>query len=208
MGRTGFSQHVQIIERKGITMKQEEVVQICLDAGALLEGHFKLRSGLHSNRFFQAALLLQWPDRAETVCKALAEKFKNTEIDCVISPAVGGLIVGQEVARALGVRAIFADKENDELILKRGFKIKPGEKVLVAEDVITRGGRVQQTVDLVRSLGGEVAGIAVIVDRSGGQASFDVEHQSLLKLELETWDPEVCPLCAEGKEIERPGSKS
>ena len=102
-------------------MNQEEVVQICLDAGALLEGHFKLRSGLHSNRFFQAALLLQWPDRAETVCKALAEKFKGEKIECVISPAVGGLIVGQEMGRALGVRAIFADKENDDLILKRGF---------------------------------------------------------------------------------------
>lgn len=189
-------------------MNQEEVVQICLDAGALLEGHFKLRSGLHSNRFFQAALLLQWPDRAETVCKALAEKFKGEKIECVISPAVGGLIVGQEMGRALGVRAIFADKENDDLILKRGFKIKPGEKVLVAEDVITRGGRVQQTIDLVRSLGGEVAGIAVIVDRSGGNAKFDVEHKSLLKLELETWDPDACPLCAEGKPIERPGSKS
>ncbi|MCP3964962.1 MAG: orotate phosphoribosyltransferase [Lentisphaerae bacterium] len=188
-------------------MTEQEIIKTFIDSKALLEGHFKLRSGLHSNRFFQAALLLQYPDIAEKVCVQLAEKFKDQEIETVISPAVGGLIVGQEVARALGVRAIFADKENDELVLKRGFKIKPGEKVLVAEDVVTRGGRVQQTIDLVRSLGGEVVGVAVIVDRSAGKASFDVPHESLLKLELATYDPAECPLCQAGKPIERPGSK-
>ena len=189
-------------------MTQDEILTIFKDSKALLEGHFKLRSGLHSNRFFQAALLLQYPDRAATVCSELAAKFADKEISAVISPAVGGLIVGHEVAKALGVRAIFADKENDELILKRGFSIEKGERVLVAEDVITRGGRVQQTVDLVRSLGGEVAGIAVIVDRSMGNASFDIPHESLVKLELETYDPEDCPLCKEGLELTRPGSKS
>ena len=189
-------------------MTQDEILTIFKDSKALLEGHFKLRSGLHSNRFFQAALLLQYPDRAAIVCSELAAKFADKEISAVISPAVGGLIVGHEVAKALGVRAIFADKENDELILKRGFSIAKGEKILVAEDVITRGGRVQQTVDLVRSLGGEVAGIAVIVDRSMGNASFDIPHESLVKLELETYDPEDCPLCKEGVELTRPGSKS
>jgi orotate phosphoribosyltransferase len=188
-------------------MTKEEIISIFKDAKALLEGHFKLRSGLHSNRFFQAALLLQYPDVAEKVCAELASKFKNAGIQCVISPAVGGLIVGQEVARALGVRAIFADKVNDELVLKRGFKILPMEKVLVAEDVITRGGRVQQTIDLVRMHGGEVAGVAVIVDRSGGNAKFDVEHKALLELELETYEPDNCPLCESGMEIEQPGSK-
>jgi orotate phosphoribosyltransferase len=188
-------------------MTDQEIIKILQDSKALLEGHFKLRSGLHSNRFFQAALLLQYPDRAEVVCKCLAEKFKDCGATTVISPAVGGLIVGQEVARALGVKAIFADKENDELVLKRGFKIEPGEKVLVAEDVVTRGGRVQQTIDLAKKLGADVVGVAVIVDRSGGQAKFDVPHQSLLKLELETYDPENCPLCKAGLPIERPGSK-
>ena len=188
-------------------MTEQEILQIFKDAGALLEGHFKLRSGLHSNRFFQAALLLQEPKTAEVVCSELAQKFKDSQISAVISPAVGGLIVGHEVARALGVRAIFADKENDNLILKRGFKIGKNEKILVAEDVITRGGRVQQTVDLVRELGGEVAGIAVIVDRSGGNASFDIAHKSLIQLELETFEPEACPLCAENIPVERPGSK-
>lgn len=188
-------------------MTKQEIIDIFKDAKALLEGHFKLRSGLHSNRFFQAALLLQYPDVAEKVCSELAAKFKDANIQCVISPAVGGLIVGQEVARALGVRAIFADKVNDELVLKRGFKIAPGERVLVAEDVVTRGGRVQQTIDLVRKLGGEVAGVAVIVDRSAGNAKFDIEHKALLELELETYEPTNCPLCQSGKEIEQPGSK-
>jgi orotate phosphoribosyltransferase len=188
-------------------MTQDEILTVFKESKALLEGHFKLRSGLHSNSFFQAALLMQYPDRAATVCAELAAKFTDQGITAVISPAVGGLIVGHEVAKALGVRAIFADKENDELVLKRGFSIGQGEKILVAEDVVTRGGRVQQTVDLVKELGGEVAGIAVIVDRSMGNASFDIPHESLVKLELETYDPETCPLCEQGMEITRPGSK-
>ena len=167
-----------------------------------------LRSGLHSDHFFQAALLLQYPDKAEIVCRHIAEKFKGVQIDAVISPAVGGLIVGQEVARALGCRAIFADKEDGELVLKRGFSIKPGEKILVAEDVVTKGGRVQQTIDLVRAKGGDVVGVGVIVDRSGGTASFDVPvFVSALKLTLPTFEPESCPLCAQKLPIDRPGSK-
>ena len=188
-------------------MNKNDILKCFTDSGALLEGHFKLRSGLHSNRFFQAALLLQYPDVAERLCSELASKFKGKGITAVISPAVGGLIVGHELAKALGVRAIFADKENDQLILKRGFSIGKDEKILVGEDVITRGGRVQQTVDLVKELGGQVAGIAVIVDRSMGNASFDIKHESLLKLELETYEPEDCPLCADNIDLERPGSK-
>lgn len=188
-------------------MDDKQIYDIFRDSKALLEGHFKLRSGLHSNRFFQAALLLQYPDKAEAVCAALADKFRDRQIDVVISPAVGGLIVGQEVARALGVRAIFADKVDNELVLKRGFSIAPGEKVLVAEDVITRGGRVQQTIDLVRAHGGIVVGIAVIVDRSGGEASFDIPHTSMAKLQLETYEPDNCPLCAKGMPLDTPGSK-
>lgn len=188
-------------------MDKQEVIDILKNSGALLEGHFKLRSGLHSNRFFQAALLLQYPDKAEVTCAALAEHFRDQNVEVVISPAVGGLIVGQEVARALGVRAIFADKENGELVLKRGFAIRPGERVLVAEDVITRGGRVQQTIDLVRQHGGTVVGVAVIVDRSSGEASFDVPHHALLALELETYEPDTCPLCAAKMPMDTPGSK-
>ncbi len=189
-------------------MTEQEIITVLEDSKALLTGHFQLRSGKHSNRFFQAALLLQYPDKAELVCQELAKKFAGCEIETVISPAVGGLIVGQEMGRALGVRAIFADKENDELVLKRGFQLKAGEKVLVAEDVITEGGRVKQTIDLVKSLGAEVVGVAVVVDRSGGKVKFDVPHQSLLQLQLPTYDPTECPMCQAGNAIERPGSKS
>ncbi len=188
-------------------MTEQQVIEICENSGALLTGHFQLRSGRHSNRFFQAALLLQYPDKAEAVCRHLAEAFAGVKIESVISPAVGGLIVGQEVARALGCRAIFADKEDGQLILKRGFEIKPGEKVLVAEDVVTQGGRVQQTIDLVRSFGGEVVGVAVVVDRSGGAAKFDVPMKSALRLTLPTFDPAECPLCRDGVALDRPGSK-
>ncbi len=189
-------------------MTNAEIINIFQQSQALLDGHFKLRSGLHSNRFFQAALLLQHPQLAEQVCRELAKQFKDIQIDTVISPAVGGLIVGQEMARALGTRAIFADKVNDELQLKRGFKLAPGEKVLVAEDVVTRGGRVQQTIDLVEQLGGEVVGIAVLVDRSGGKAHFSLPHRALVKLELETYAPEECPLCSQWIALDVPGSKS
>lgn len=189
-------------------MKREEIIDILKKSGALLTGHFQLRSGLHSDHFFQAALLLQYPDKAEIVCKHLAESFAGTKIETVISPAVGGLIVGQEMARALGCRAIFADKEDGQLVLKRGFTLAPGEKVLVAEDVVTKGGRVQQTIDLVRSFGADVVGVAVIVDRSGKQAKFDVPaFYSALELDLPTFEPDKCPLCAKGMPIDRPGSK-
>ena len=189
-------------------MTEQEIIRIFEESGALLTGHFQLRSGLHSNRFFQAALLLQYPDKAEKVCTYLAGKFASCGATAVISPAVGGLIVGQEVARALKVRAIFADKEDGELVLKRGFSIRPGEKVLVAEDVVTKGGRVQQTIDLVRSKGGVVVGVAVLVDRSKGDAKFDVpQFESLIKLDLPTFDPAECPMCKDGMAIDRPGSK-
>ncbi|MDD3886945.1 MAG: orotate phosphoribosyltransferase [Victivallaceae bacterium] len=188
-------------------MTEQEIIRILEESGALLTGHFQLRSGLHSNRFFQAALLLQYPDKAEQVCRFLADNFRNEKIDAVISPAVGGLIVGQEVARALGCRAIFADKEDGKLVLKRGFAIKPGDRILVAEDVVTKGGRVQQTIDLARSFGADIVGVAVIVDRSGGDASFDVPFHSVLKLNLPTFQPEECPLCKKGEPIDRPGSK-
>lgn len=189
-------------------MTQEEIIKTFEDTGALLTGHFQLRSGLHSNRFFQAALVLQYPEIATRICGELAKKVAELGATAVISPAVGGLIVGQDVARELKCRAVFADKENDNLILKRGFELKPGEKVVVAEDVVTRGGRVQQTIDLVRQLGAEPVAALAIVDRSGGNASFDIPFHSLLKLDLPTYEPTACPMCAAGEGIDRPGSKS
>jgi orotate phosphoribosyltransferase len=188
-------------------MTDKDVLNHFMKSGALLEGHFLLRSGLHSNRFFQAALVLQYPDIAEKLCSALAEKFKGVEIDTVLSPALGGLIVGQEVGRKLGIKSIFAEKENDNLVLRRGFKISKGEKILVAEDVVTKGGRVEQTIQLARSFGAEVVGVAVIVDRSAGDVNFGVPFKSLLNLHFDTFEPGSCPLCKNGIPAVKPGSK-
>ena len=192
-----------------MSMTDAEIIDAFQSAGALLTGHFQLRSKKHSNRFFQAALVFRNPKIGEKLCQTLAERMGDTGAETVISPAVCGLLVGQEIARALGLNAIFADKENDQLVLKRGFSIRKGEKVIVAEDVVTEGGRVQQTIDLVKSLGGIPVAVAVITDRSGGKASFgDIPFYSLIKLNLPTWTAEECPHCKNGEAIDVPGSKS
>jgi orotate phosphoribosyltransferase len=191
-------------------MKQEEVLNLFRETNALLDGHFELRSGLHSNQFFQCALLLQYPRLAGQLCEALIEKIKlelkDLKIDTVISPAIGGISVGHELGRALGVRFIFVEKENNVLYLRR-FKIKEGERFLIGEDVVTRGGRVQETVDIVKENGGIVAAIGVLVDRSGGKAKFDAPLVSLLQIEPVTYDPADCPLCKQGLALVHPGSK-
>lgn len=191
-------------------MKQEEVLDLFRETNALLEGHFELRSGLHSNQFFQCALLLQYPRLAGQLCEALVEKVKqelaDLEIDTVVAPALGGISVGHEVGRALGVRFIFVEKENNDLKLRR-FKIGKGERFLVAEDVVTRGGRVQETIDIVREHGGDVQAVGVLVNRSGGKAQFDVPLVSLLEIEPVTYEPGACPLCEQGLELVHPGSK-
>ena len=191
-------------------MTDSEIVESFREAGALLTGHFQLRSKKHSNRFFQAALVFRNPKLGERLCETLAARIGgNTGAETVISPAVGGLLVGQEIARAMGLNAIFADKENDQLVLKRGFSIRKGEKIIVAEDVVTEGGRVQQTIDLVKKLGGIPVAVAVITDRSGGKVHFgDIPFYSLLKLDLPTWTAEECPMCKAGQAIDVPGSKS
>lgn len=189
-------------------MTDAQVLERLTTTKALLAGHFLLRSGLHSDRYFQAALVLQHTRIAAELCEELARRFAGVTVDTVISPAIGGIIVGQEVGRALGVKAIFAEKDDlSNLVLRRGFSIAAGERVLVAEDVITKGGRVQQTLDLVRQAGGVAVGVAVMVDRSGGKVSFDVPVKSLVRLDLPTYDPAVCPLCAKKLPIDKPGSK-
>ena len=191
-------------------MNEKEMMKIFEDTRALLSGHFELRSGLHSNKFFQCALLLQYPRIAAQVCEALAEKMKSipelTEIDTVISPALGGIPVGHEVARALGTRFIFVEKNAEKMLELRRFKIEKGERFLVAEDVITRGGRVQETIDIVEQNGGVVKSIGVLVDRSGGKAEFAYPLVSLLKIEPVTWEPAECPLCKENLPLVHPGS--
>jgi orotate phosphoribosyltransferase len=184
-----------------------EVLQIFRDTQALLDGHFLLRSGLHSRQYFQCARVLQHPRVAERLCGELAVKFKKAGAQVVISPALGGLFVGHEVARALDVRHIFVEKNADgKLELRRGFQIAQGEKVLVVEDVVTKGGRVQETLDIVHALGGEVVGVGTLVDRSGGKVGFGVPLESLLRLSIDTFDPVACPLCQAGTPVIKPGS--
>ena len=186
----------------------DDLLALFRQTGALLDGHFVLRSGLHSRQFFQCALLLQHPDIAADVCGQLADKLRKIECDTIISPALGGIIVGQEVGRALGKRHIFAEKDAGGLVLRRGFQIRPGERFIVAEDVVTRGGRVQETVDIVRAHGGVVVGIGVIVDRSGGQRpDYGCPFVSLVEMNVETFPAENLPPDLARVPAVKPGSK-
>ena len=186
----------------------EDLLALFRRTGALLDGHFVLRSGLHSRQFFQCALLLQYTDIAADVCGRLADKLRHVECDAVISPALGGIVVGQEVGRSLGKRHIFAEKDAGGLVLRRGFEIKPNERFVVAEDVVTRGGRVQETIDIVRQHGGVVAAVGVIVDRSGGKRpDFGCPFVSLVEMNVETFDAEHLPADLAGTPAVKPGSK-
>lgn len=188
-------------------IKQEEVLDIYRKTGALLSGHFLLSSGLHSDRYLQSALVLQQPDIATKLCAALADRFKDQKIEVVIAPALGGVFVSHETARALGVRALFAERVNGELILRRGFTISPGERVLVVEDVITTGKSTRETIEVVKKAGGSVIAAASLVDRSGGKAELGVPYKSLVTLDVPTYAAETCPLCRAGSAPVKPGSR-
>jgi orotate phosphoribosyltransferase len=186
---------------------EEDLLALFRRTGALLDGHFILRSGLHSRQFFQCAILLQHTEIAARVCGQLADKMRVIECDSVISPALGGIIVGQEVGRSLGKRHIFAEKSGGGMVLRRGFQISEGERLLVAEDVVTRGGRVQETIDIVRQHGGEVVGVGVIVDRSGGRRpDFECPFFSLVELEVETFPADQIPPDLRNVPAVKPGS--
>jgi orotate phosphoribosyltransferase len=186
----------------------EDLLALFRKTGALLDGHFVLRSGLHSRQYFQCAVLLQHPKIAEQVCNQLAEKLRAFECNAVISPALGGIIVGQEVARSLGKRHIFAEKEEGKLLLRRGFKIDIREKFIVVEDVVTRGGRVQETIDIVRAHGGSVAVVGVIVDRSGKtKPNFGCPFVSLIEMNVETFESDKLPADLAKIPDVKPGSK-
>jgi orotate phosphoribosyltransferase len=189
-------------------MEPSELLELFRQTNALLDGHFVLRSGLHSRQFFQCALLLQHTQIAARVCGALAAKLRDIPAERVISPALGGIIVGHEVARALGKPHIFVEKENNMLVLRRGFEIKPGTRFIVAEDVVTRGGRVQETIDIVRAHGGTVAAVATLVDRSGGNLpDFGCPFVSLTQLNVETFEEDKVPADLAGTPAIKPGSK-
>jgi len=188
-------------------MTEQEILRVFRETGALLEGHFVLRSGLHSRQYFQCALALQHMPTVERFGAALAAKIQGPKPDTVLSPAMGGLVLGQEVARQLGVRFIFAEKEDGKLVLRRGFKIRPGERILVVEDVVTKGGRVQETIEIVRQHQGIVTGVAMAVDRSGGTVDFGVPSVNLLRIDVETFAADKLPPDLAAIPAQKPGSK-
>jgi len=186
----------------------EELLALFRKTSALLDGHFVLRSGLHSRQYFQCAILLQHTDIAAQVCGQLANKLRQSDCDTVISPALGGIIVGQEVGRSLGKRHIFVEKDEGKLVLRRGFQISPNEKFIVVEDVVTRGGRVQETIDIVRAHGGIVSAIGVIVDRSGDKKpDFGCPFVSLIEMNVETFPADKLPPDLAKIPVVKPGSK-
>lgn len=189
-------------------MTQNEALEIYKKTGAVLHGHFKLTSGRHSDTYMQSAKIFVDTDSSEKLCKALAEKLSDIEVDLVISPAIGGILMGYEVARQLKKPNIFAERENGVMTLRRGFTIPQGAKVLVVEDVVTTGGSVKEVIELVKSLGGEVVAVASITDRSNGKVDFGVKYVALISMDIVSYEPEECPLCKEGKiELVKPGSR-
>ena len=187
-------------------MTSTEALKVFRDSGALLDGHFLLRSGLHSRQYFQCALALQQMPQVEKFGQALADATRHLGVRTVIAPAMGGLVIGQEVARHLGVRFIFAEKEEGKLALRRGFKISPGERFLVVEDVVTKGGRVQETMTIVRAHSGVVAGVAMVVDRSNGQVDLGVPTFSLISLSVEAFPADQLPPNLAALPVTKPGS--
>ena len=187
-------------------MTQEEALNIFRETGALLEGHFVLRSGLHSRQFFQCAIALQQMPVVEQLGAELANRVRDIDATTVVAPAMGGLVIGQEVARQLGVRFIFLEKEDGLLVLRRGYAIEPNEKILIVEDVVTRGGRAQEAINIVREHGGSLQAVAVLVDRSNGKYKPDVPLHSLLQMIVETFEPDNLPEDLRGTEAVKPGS--
>jgi len=188
-------------------LNEKDILEIFEKSGALLKGHFLLTSGRHSNVYFQCAKVLQYPEYAEKICALIAEHYKFFEIDTVIAPAIGGIVVGQEVARQLNKRSIFAEREDKSLTLRRGFTIEKGEKVLVCEDVVTTGGSVFEVIDIVKNYSAEVVGVGFIVDRSNGKVNFHHSQFSTMMLDAKSFSSDECPLCKEGIELVKPGSR-
>jgi orotate phosphoribosyltransferase len=188
-------------------LNAEQVIDQFRATGALLEGHFQLSSGLHSTVYLQCALVLQFPERAEAFGRAIAEKFQGQGIQLVASPAIGGIVIGHEVARALGARFIWTEREAGQMTLRRGFTIAPGEKTLIVEDVITTGGSTRDTIEAVRRAGADVVAAASIIDRSGGSADAGVPLSSLASLRVLSVESSVCDACKLGEPVVKPGSR-
>jgi orotate phosphoribosyltransferase len=190
------------------TLSEREVLERYEKRGGLLRGHFRLTSGLHSDIYLQSALVLQYPEEAAALGAALAVAFRGDRVATVLAPAIGGILVAHEVARALGVRALFAERENGVMRLRRGFSLAPGERCLVVEDVITTGGSTREVVQCVEDAGGVAVGVGSIIDRSGGAATFPVRYEALARVAASTYPPESCPLCKTGSPAVKPGSRT
>jgi len=190
-------------------IKTEEVMKKFEQAGAIQKGHFKLTSGVHSDTYIQCAQVMQYPGFMHNLCSELGRKFRGEDIDVIIGPAIGGIIISHVMAQVLGpwVRAIFTERENGKMTLRRSFEIKKDEKVLVVEDVTTTGGSVREVIDIVKERGGQVVGVGVLIDRSGGRIDFGVKMKSLLTLDIKSYQPKECPLCKKGIPVVKPGSR-
>lgn len=190
-------------------LTKEQVLAILKEREAVLEGHFLLTSGRHSDRYVQCAKLFQYADTSEIICKELADKFAGEKIDVVVGPALGGVIMAYEMGRQLGVRNIFAERENGNMTLRRGFKVERGERVLVCEDVVTTGGSVKEVIALLSDMGAEIVGVGSVVDRSNGKVDFGVPFHAVLSMEVTSYEADNCPLCKEGKiPAIKPGSRN
>lgn len=186
----------------------DNVMELFEQSGAVLHGHFILTSGLHSDTYMQCAKLFEHGDIAEALCKTAAEKLRKYGADAVVSPAVGAIIFGYELGKQLGIPNMFAEREKDgNFALRRGFELKAGSKVIIAENVVTTGGSVKEVIELVNKLGSEVVAVVEVVDRSGGKVDFGVPNESLLQIDVKTYQPEECPMCKAGTAAVKPGSK-
>ena len=190
-------------------IKTEEVMKKFEQAGAIQKGHFKLTSGVHSDTYIQCAQVMQYPGFMHNLCSELGRKFRGEDIDVIVGPAIGGIIISHVMAQVLGpwVRAIFTERENRKMTLRRSFEIKKDEKVLVVEDVTTTGGSVREVIDIVKERGGQVVGVGVLIDRSGGRIDFGAKMKSLLTLDIKSYQPGECPLCKKGIPVVKPGSR-
>jgi len=189
-------------------LNAEQVIDQFRKTGALLEGHFQLSSGLHSTVYLQCALVLQFPEQAEELGRAIAEKFQGQGIELVASPAIGGIVIGHEVARALGARFVWTERDAGQMTLRRGFTVSAGEKTLVIEDVITTGGSTRETIEALKRAGAEVIAAASIIDRSAGGAEVGVPLMALVSLKVSAVDPAVCDACKLGEPVVKPGSRT
>jgi len=190
-------------------MDQEEIMKKFEKTGAILKGHFKLTSGVHSDSYIQCAQVMQYPEFIHNLCSELGKKFKGEDIDVIVGPAMGAIIMSHVMAMVLGpwVRAIFTEREDGKMTLRRSFEIKKGEKVLVVEDVTTTGSSAREVIDIVKSRQAKVVGVGALIDRSGGKVDFGIRYEKLLTIKMNTYEPDNCPLCKKGIPITKPGSR-